>query len=36
MLKVWFINALEEHFNKIENKEITPTHVKNNIKRKKS
>lgn len=25
ILKVWLINAFEEHFNKVENKEITPT-----------
>ena len=25
ILKVWLINAFKEHFNKVENKEITPT-----------
>ena len=27
ILKVWFTNAFEEHSNKVENKEITPTHA---------
>ena len=27
ILNVWFTNAFEEHFNKVENKEITPTHA---------
>ena len=26
IVKVWFTNAFKEHFNKVENKEITPTH----------
>ena len=35
ILKVWFTNAFEEHFNKVENKKLLPLTQQNNIKRKK-